>query len=49
MGFIPGEDVKVVSNSGMKGSVMIEIKGSKLALSNKIAENILVTNGGQKL
>jgi Fe2+ transport system protein FeoA len=43
MGFVPGDDIKVASNMGARGSVMIEVKGSKLVLSNKIAENILVT------
>jgi Fe2+ transport system protein FeoA len=43
MGFIPGDDIKVVSNMGSNGSVMIEVKGSKLVLSNKIADNIFVT------
>jgi Fe2+ transport system protein FeoA len=42
MGFVPGEQVNVISNTGSKGSVMVEIKGSKLALSNKIADNILI-------
>ena len=42
MGFIPGEDITVVTNTGSKRTVMVKVKGSKIALSNKIAENILV-------
>ena len=42
MGFVPGEDITVVTNTGSKGTVMVKVKGSKIALSNKIAENILV-------
>ncbi|AKL98354.1 FeoA family protein [Endomicrobium proavitum] len=42
MGFVPGGDVTVIANAGLRGSVMIEIKGSKLALSHKIADNILL-------
>jgi Fe2+ transport system protein FeoA len=42
MGFIPSEDIEVLSNTGSTGSVMIAIKGSKIALSSKIADNILV-------
>jgi len=48
MGFIPGEDVEVLTNSGKKGSVMVRIKGSKVALSNKIACNILVEENGKR-
>ena len=42
MGFVPGEEITVVTNTGDKGSIMIKIKGSKIALSNKIADNILL-------
>jgi len=42
MGFVPGCDVDVCSNSGAGGSIMVEVKGSKLALSGKIAKNIMV-------
>lgn len=42
MGFVPGEDITVMTNTGSKGTVMVKVKGSKIALSNKIAENILV-------
>lgn len=42
MGFVPGEDITVMTNTGSKGTVMVKVKGSKIALSNKIAESILV-------
>ncbi|MDR2860495.1 MAG: ferrous iron transport protein A [Elusimicrobiota bacterium] len=44
MGFIPGAEIKIVTKTGIgeNSSVMIEIKGSKLALNNKIANEILV-------
>jgi len=47
MGFVPGEDISVLTNSGKKGSIMIRVKGSKVALSNKIADNILVEKTGK--
>ncbi|MDR3112900.1 MAG: ferrous iron transport protein A [Endomicrobium sp.] len=44
MGFTPGGDIKVVEELGraLRGSVMVEVKGSKLALSDKIANNIFI-------
>ncbi|MCL2485149.1 MAG: ferrous iron transport protein A [Endomicrobia bacterium] len=42
MGFVPGEDISILTNTGRKGSIMVKIKGSKIVLSNKIAENILI-------
>ncbi len=42
MGFVPGEDITVVTNTGSKGTIMVKVKDCKIALSNKIAENILV-------
>lgn len=48
MGFVPGEDILVVTNTGSKGTVMVEVKGSKLALSHKIADNILVKEEEEK-
>jgi Fe2+ transport system protein FeoA len=44
MGFTPGGDIKVVEKAGgtLRGSVMVEVKGSKLALSDKIANNIVI-------
>ncbi|MDR2426885.1 MAG: ferrous iron transport protein A [Endomicrobium sp.] len=41
MGFTPGSSIKIVSGSS-RGSIMVEVKGSKLALSNKIADNIFI-------
>ena len=50
MGFIPGEEIEVLRNSGKKssGTIMVKIKGSKVALSNKIADNISVHKTGKK-
>jgi Fe2+ transport system protein FeoA len=42
MGFIPGEYLTVIENTGPKGSILIKIKDSKIALSNKIADKILL-------
>ena len=44
MGFTPGGDIKVVEELGsvLRGSVMVEVKGSKLALSDKIASRIFI-------
>jgi Fe2+ transport system protein FeoA len=42
MGFVPGEYLTVIENTGPKGRIMIEIKGSKIALNNKIADKILL-------
>ncbi|GHT06081.1 hypothetical protein AGMMS5026_02820 [Endomicrobiia bacterium] len=42
MGFVPGEYLTVIENTGLKGSTMIKIKDSKIALSNKIADKILL-------
>ncbi len=42
MGFVPGEYITVMTNTGSKGTVMVKVKGAKIALSNKIAESILV-------
>jgi Fe2+ transport system protein FeoA len=42
MGFTPGGNIKVVSCGNSNGSVMVEVKGSKLALSNKIADSIFI-------
>jgi Fe2+ transport system protein FeoA len=43
MGFIPQTKIKVIENPDSSGAVFIEIKGSKLALNSKIANDILVT------
>ena len=42
MGFMPGENILVMTNTGKKGSIMVKVKGSKIVLSNKIADNITV-------
>ena len=42
MGLRPGDDISVVANTGAKGNVTIEIKGTKLALSESMADSILV-------
>lgn len=42
IGFVPDEEITIIANTGNKGSIMIKIKGSKIALSNKIADNILL-------
>jgi Fe2+ transport system protein FeoA len=42
MGFVPDEDIIVIENTGDKGSIMLKVKDSKIALSNKIANNILL-------
>jgi len=44
MGFIPGGNIKVVerASGNSRGGVMVEVKGSKLALSEQIANNIFI-------
>jgi Fe2+ transport system protein FeoA len=42
MGFVPGEYLTVIENTGPKGNIMIRIKDSKIALSNKISDKILL-------
>jgi Fe2+ transport system protein FeoA len=42
MGFIPGEYLTVIKNTSPKSNIVIKIKGSKIALSNKIADKILL-------
>ncbi|MDR1695540.1 MAG: ferrous iron transport protein A [Endomicrobium sp.] len=42
MGFVPEEKIAVLANSGRSGSVIVKVKGAKIALSNKIAKNILL-------
>ncbi|MDR0800007.1 MAG: ferrous iron transport protein A [Endomicrobium sp.] len=42
MGFVPGGHLTVIENTGPKGSIMVKVKGSKIALSNKIADKILL-------
>ncbi|MDR1720889.1 MAG: ferrous iron transport protein A [Endomicrobium sp.] len=42
MGFIPGENLTVVENTGPKGGVTVKIKGAKVALSSEVAYKILL-------
>lgn len=42
MGFVPGKDLIVINNGGPSGGMMIKIKGAKIALSNEVADKILV-------
>jgi Fe2+ transport system protein FeoA len=42
IGFVPGEYLTVIENTGPKGNIMIRIKGSKIALNNEIADKILL-------
>ncbi|MDR3243852.1 MAG: ferrous iron transport protein A [Elusimicrobiota bacterium] len=44
MGFILHTIIKVIENPDSNGAVFIEIKGSKLALNRKIANDILVAD-----
>ena len=50
MGFVPQTDITVLAKTGghENGSVLIEIKGSKLALNFKTANEILVKEKSQK-
>jgi len=42
MGMIPGTDVRVVS-SNMPGPVVVEVRGTRLALGHGMAQRIMVT------
>jgi Fe2+ transport system protein FeoA len=42
LGFLPGEELIVIENTGRRGSIMVKIKGSRIALSDKVADNILL-------
>ncbi|MDR0956399.1 MAG: ferrous iron transport protein A [Endomicrobium sp.] len=42
IGFISGERLTVVRNIGPIGNIIVKIKGSKIALSNKISDKILI-------
>jgi Fe2+ transport system protein FeoA len=44
MGFVPKTKVKVIENPDPRGAVLIEIKGSKIALNYKIANDILINS-----
>ena len=41
MGLLPGERIKVLNNPG-HGPVTVKLKGSKVALGQGLAENIIV-------
>lgn len=45
MGLLPGTLIKVV-NAGQPGQVLIEVRGSKLALGYGVAAKIFVRSGG---
>ncbi|MDR2812082.1 MAG: ferrous iron transport protein A [Endomicrobium sp.] len=42
MGFVPNEEVIVISKSDKKGSVVVKVKGSKIALNHRVADKILL-------
>lgn len=42
LGFLPNTKLRVLKNTGKNGSTLIKIRGSKIALSNKIANKILL-------
>jgi Fe2+ transport system protein FeoA len=42
IGFISEEKLTVVRNTGAMGNIIVKIKGSKIALSNKISDKILI-------
>jgi Fe2+ transport system protein FeoA len=41
MGFVPGDEIQVVSN-GVPGPLVVLVKGSRLVLGRGMAEKILV-------
>ncbi|MDR3071307.1 MAG: ferrous iron transport protein A [Endomicrobium sp.] len=42
IGFVPSEKLIVIEKTGNKSNVVIRIKGSKIALSNKVADRVLL-------
>ncbi len=40
LGFVPGEAITVVSHIG--GNLIVNVKGSRVALSSELAKNIVV-------
>jgi Fe2+ transport system protein FeoA len=42
IGFIPNGEIIVIESGVRKSGVMVKIRGSKIALNNKVAEKILV-------
>ena len=48
MGLIPGAVIRVVS-SGQPGQVVLEVRGSRLALGQGVAAKIFVRSGGDRV
>ena len=44
MGLLPGEKIRIINNAGV-GPVMLNVKGSKLALGHGLAQKIVVKEG----
>ncbi|MDR1052364.1 MAG: ferrous iron transport protein A [Endomicrobium sp.] len=42
IGFINDEEIFIIYNTGLNGNVILKIKESKIALSNKIAKKIII-------
>ncbi|MDR1418528.1 MAG: ferrous iron transport protein A [Endomicrobium sp.] len=42
IGFLPNTKLRVLKNTGKRGSTLVKIKGAKIVLSNKIADKILL-------
>ncbi|MDR0977982.1 MAG: ferrous iron transport protein A [Endomicrobium sp.] len=42
MGFIPNEKIIVIENNGHNGSIIVKVKGSKIALNHRLADKILI-------
>ena len=40
LGFLPGETVRVISRIG--GNLVVNVKGSRVALSSELAQNIVI-------
>jgi len=47
MGLTPGVNIRVISG-GRRGQVVIDVRGSRLALGQGVANKILVNLGGGK-
>lgn len=44
MGLTPGAQIRIINNQ-MRGSVIIDLRGSRLALGRGVAQKIMVTPG----
>jgi Fe2+ transport system protein FeoA len=42
MGFVPNEEVIVIEKGKKKGGITVKVRGSKIALNDKVAEKILL-------